>query len=249
MKPKILLSLLLIVVFIVSVIAHLPARLAVNYLPASTGIVVTGVEGSLWKGSAKNVTWKNRSLGTLSWDANLLRLFTGKADVSIALRGGIDGIDGKGRVGYSLSGPYASNLFVSAPAEAVMKNAPIPVPVSASGSLNLLVKDYQFASPWCAELDGSLNWVNGNVSSPMGDIKAGDVAAQLSCVDGSIAAKGDSKSSALTSEFSLELSPNQRYKVNGWLAPGSEFPPQLRSQLGFLGRPDSNGRYKLNFNG
>ncbi|MFD2179134.1 type II secretion system protein N [Veronia pacifica] len=249
MKRKISLSLLLIVVFTVSLVAHLPARLAVNYLPASMGVRLAGVDGTVWQGTAKQVSWQNKPMGRLSWEVHLLQLFLGKADVSVELRGGVNGLDGKGHVGVSFGGPYATDFILSAPAEMVLRNVPAPIPVTATGSVNLVVKRYEFASPWCKELDGRLNWVNGAVSSPVGDISAGDAMANLSCNAGSLSVRGDSKSASLTSNFSLELAPDQSYKVDGWFIPGSEFPNQLRQQLSWLGQPDSNGRYPLKFNG
>ncbi|WP_281545920.1 type II secretion system protein N [Grimontia sp. SpTr1] len=249
MKRVILWSVLFLVVLISSAVVHIPANLVVRYLPPMQGLALSGVSGTLWNGSASNFTFQGREMGALKWQFNPLKLFTGKADVELRLSGS-PGLSARGNLGYSLGGLYANNLLVSASANVVQSFIPYPMPVSLSGQFDLTVRDYLFnQQPFCESLAGNLAWSQGNVASPIGTIEPGLVVAQLSCNEGQLVMDGDSASDAIETDFNISLSPDQRYSLNGWFAPGETFPESMRGQLGFLGTPDSEGRYRLSFSG
>ncbi|USH02347.1 type II secretion system protein N [Grimontia kaedaensis] len=249
MKRVILWSFLFLVVLVGSAVVHIPANLVLRQLPPIQGLELSGVSGTLWNGSAAKFSWQGQPMGTLKWQFNPLKLFTGKADVDLRLSG-TPGLSARGNVGYSLGGIYANNLLLSASANIVQSFIPYPLPVSLSGQFDLTVRDYLFAQqPFCEVLAGNLAWSQGNVASPIGTIEPGLVVAQLSCNEGQLVLDGDSASDAIETEFNISLSPDQRYSLNGWFAPGDDFPEGMRGQLGFLGNPDSEGRYRLSFSG
>lgn len=249
MKRVILWSVLFFVVFITSAIVHLPANLVVKSLPKMPGLALNGVTGTLWNGAAAGLNWQGKPMGSLKWQFNPLKLFTGKADVDVRLSGK-PGLSARGNVGFGFSGLYANNLLVTTSAQNVQSFIASPIPVTLSGQFDLTVRDYLYKQkPFCEVLAGNLAWSQGNVVSPVGAIDPGVVVAQLSCNDGQLVIKGDSKSEAIETEFNVSLSPDQQYSLSGWFVPGKTFPEDMRRQLGFLGNPDSEGRYRLSFSG
>lgn len=249
MKRVILGLVLFLVVFITSAIVHFPANLVVKNLLQVPGISLNGITGTLWNGVAAGVNWQGRPMGSLKWQFNPLKLFTGKVDVDVRLSGNA-GLSARGNVGYGLAGVYANNLLVTTSAQVVQSFIAYPIPVTLSGQFDLTVRDYLFnQKPFCEVLAGNLAWSQGNVVSPIGSIDPGVVVAQLSCNDGQLVINGDSKSDAIETEFNVSLSPDQQYSLDGWFVPGKTFPEDMRRQLGFLGNPDSEGRYRLSFSG
>ncbi|WP_028024309.1 type II secretion system protein N [Enterovibrio calviensis] len=248
MKRTVLMSIVFVLVLLTSVVVHTPASFVFRYIPPVNGLEVNGVSGTIWNGVASDFRWQGQSLGAVNWEFNPLALLTGKADLGVRVSG-VPGFSARGNLGYGFSGVYASQLLISAPAHFVQSFIPYPLPVSLKGQFDLTLRDYQLQQPFCDVLDGTLAWSQGSVDSPMGSVEPGLVMAQLTCDTGSVLVSGDSDSEALETEFNLSLSPDQQYSVSGWFIPGDALPQGIKGQLGWLGAPDGEGRYRLSFNG
>lgn len=250
MKFKLAIGATFGVVFIASAIAHLPANWAWQQVPKVQGLSLSGIQGTLWQGSAKTVMWQNQSLGQIQWDMKLGSLFTGKLAFDVRFGRGSDmQLQGSGIVGYSTSGPFAEKLLVSVPAANAMQYAKLPVPLTLTGNIELTVRDYVYAAPYCKTLNATLAWAQGNASTPMGNINPGPVFADLSCQEGTILAKASQSSDDVSSDWKANLAKNNGYSLSGWFKPGTTFPEQLSQQLKWLGDPDSKGQYKINYSG
>lgn len=246
MKGKLAIGATFGVVFMASAIAHLPANWAWQYAPRVKGLALSGIKGTLWQGSASRVVWQNQQLGKIAWDMQLFRLLTGKLAFDVRFGQGSDmQLQGRGTVGYGLSGAFAEKLLASIPTANVAKYTTLPVPVTLTGNMELTVRDYRHAVPYCHSLDGTLAWIEGSASTPMGTLSPGPVFADLSCQQGGIVAKVAQSSDAVSSDWQFSLTPNHRYQLTGWFKPGAEFPAQLSQQLKWLGDPDTKGQYKI----
>ncbi|WP_261816446.1 type II secretion system protein N [Vibrio gallicus] len=249
-KKIFLYSLLLLVVFVASVLVHLPAKFVTDNLPSIPGLKISGVDGSIWQGSAGKVVFEQYDIGQVSWDMQLAKLFTGKAELNVRFgRDSALGLDGRGIVGYGFSGPYAENLIASIPVEKVMQQVSIPAPVTAKGDLELMVRHYSFAQPWCKSAQGNLRWNQGKVESPMGNLELGTVTSDISCQDNVLKATGNQQNKQVSAQFTAQLQSNFTYDLDAWFKPGVEFPEKLSQQLKWLGDPDAKGHYPLVFSG
>lgn len=237
-----------VLILLISAAAHLPAHIALGFISPLPGIKLDGLSGTIWNGSAASFHFQGKSLGSLDWEFNFFPLVTGKLDLSVGLSG-VAGLSVNGHIGYGFSGIYANDLRLLVPASTISPFLPAPVPVGLSGRFELLVRDYQMSKPLCNTLDGNLTWSQAQVVTPIGTVELGPVVAQLSCKAGSVVATGKSKSEAIETEFSVSLAPNKKIKAEGLIKPGMALPEGLKSQLNWLGEPDNEGRYQLNFNG
>ncbi|KLV07770.1 general secretion pathway protein GspN [Photobacterium aquae] len=253
MKYKVLLGTSFGVALLGSLAAHMPASWAWQQVPDIRGLDVTGVDGTLWRGSASQLTWQGKNFGRLQWQVKLGSLFTGKLALDVRFgQGSSMGMTGRGVVGYGFAGPFAQNLLVSAPAQEAMKFAPPGIPVKLAGNLELTLRDYRYAAPYCESLDGSLVWSGANISSPLGGLAPGPVIAGLGCENGKLNAKVTQSSDDVSSDFDLALAPDKGYTFKGWFKPQANFPPQLGKQLGWVTQsfswvngPDPKGQYKV----
>ncbi|PKF51405.1 type II secretion system protein N [Enterovibrio nigricans] len=249
MKRIIIMSMLFVLTLLVSLVVHIPANFIFSYIPPVQGLQLGAISGTIWSGTAASVSWQGQPMGKLNWHLNIMPLLTGNADVAIRLSG-VKGLSAKGNIGYGMSGAYANNLLFSTSANVVQSFIPYPLPVSLAGQFDLTVRDYLFTQkPFCDELEGNIAWSQGSVTSQLGTIDPGLVVANLTCDEGRLSLDGGSKSDALETEFSLLLSPDQRYNMNGWFVPGNALPPSMKGALGFMGQPDNEGRYRLSFSG
>ncbi|UXI01176.1 type II secretion system protein N [Photobacterium sp. TY1-4] len=250
MKFKLLVSVSFLVVLVASLVAHVPISWVWQHVPPVRGLALSGLSGTPWQGSADQLAWQGQNLGRVQWQMDLAALFSAQAAFDVRFGQGSDmNLVGRGRVGYRAQGPFAENLLVSLPAQQVMAQAKVPVPITLAGNLELTVRDYQFQAPFCAELNGTLAWTSGAVSTPMGGLNPGSAIADLTCAQGKVVAVANQSSPDVSSEWQAELTPNRQYALNGWFKPGAAFPAQLGQQLKWLGNPDSQGRYPINYRG
>ncbi len=121
---------------------------------------------------AANVRWQNQPFGRLHWDMRFGRLLHGELAFDVRFGQGSEWqLQGQGLVGYSSADPFAEKLLLSMPAAQAVSQAQLPVPITVKGNLELTVRDYHYAAPYCKTLDATLAWVQGAAETPMGTIK------------------------------------------------------------------------------
>lgn len=249
-KYKVLLGVSFGVALTSSLVAHVPASWAWQQVPKLASLQISGIDGTLWQGQAAQVRWQGKNLGRMQWDMRVLPLLMGSVKLDVRFGQGSDmGLTGRGVVGYRSAGPFAENLLVSVPATEMMQFAPSGVPVTVAGNLELTLRDYQFAAPYCETLEGTLAWSGAEVSSPLGGLNPGPVIADLSCDNGKVLADMKQDSPQVMSQWNVSLAQGNNYALAGWFKPGAEFPPQLGQQLKWLGSPDPKGQYRITYSG
>lgn len=251
MKKIIAIGFLLSTVFIASAITHLPAQFVLQHAPLPKQLKLLGVEGTLWNGSADQVFWQRESMGQVQWTLQFGQLFSGRAEAQVRFgRGSARDVQGRGFVGYSLSGAYAKNMIVSLPISEVMALAPpIPVPLDVAGRVELNVREYLYAAPYCGHATGNVALTTDTISTPIADLTVGPVIADFTCQDNKVEITGEQKSEQVVSGFSATLNTNKRYTSQAWFTPLDAFPSELGSQLKWLPKPDGEGKYRFTYNG
>ncbi|MGB5804546.1 MAG: type II secretion system protein N [Vibrio anguillarum] len=250
MKKKLLYSGFLVMVFLISVVAHIPASLVMNQLSSSEVMRVTGVDGTVWSGSAQQLFWQGQNVGDLSWDIQVSQLLMAKFEVAVRFGRGSDmGVRGKGNLGLGFAGPYADKVVVSVAANKLATLFPLPVPVTFQGQVELSLNHYRYDSPWCESAEGSLAWTHGRVDSPLGELSLGPVVADLQCQSNQMTLNGQQNSDQMSSEFALQLQPDMSYSAKAWFKPEAQFPPEMAEQLQWIGAPDNQGKYQFNYQG
>ncbi len=250
MKGKWFYLVVFVVVFLVSLIAHIPANWVYGQLPLNRQVQLQGISGTIWQGRAEQIVVEKQRLGQVSWDFDGWRLLMGKAQYQFRLGRNSDiKLNAKGEVGVTFSGPYASNIFASIPVEHVLQQLNLQVPIDVSGQLELSLAQYDYAAPWCQHAQGNVVWSAGQIDSPLGSLEPGPVIADLSCQQQDIKLDGKQNSDQVSSAFNVSLDEKSQYHLDAWFKPGAKFPPSLANQLKWLGQPDSQGRYPFNFSG
>lgn len=250
MKRIILYITTFVLFFAISVISHVPASFALKYAPAMRGVTLTGVTGTIWHGSTQKLTWNNQQLGQVYWDFQPSQLLKGKAAYSLRFGRGSDlNFSGKGVVGADFSGLYAENIVASVPAKNIQSKVNMPLPIDVSGQVELSINDYRYASPWCESAQGTLVWNASEINSPLAKLSLGTIITDITCSNSVLSAVSAHDSKQIAGAFNAELNADKRYKADAWFKPNSEFPSGLKSQLKWLGNPNSQGRYSFVYSG
>ncbi|MBD1576005.1 type II secretion system protein N [Vibrio sp. S11_S32] len=255
MKHKKWYFIVFLVVFIWSVIAHIPASWVYNQLAIPANVIprnvkLQGVSGTIWEGSVQQLEVERQQFGSLYWDFEPSHLLMAK--VQFKVRFGQNSelkLAGKGDVGVGFSGAYANNFVASVPIDKLVQQLKLQVPVDLSGRLELSLRHFNYAQPWCESGDGNLVWTQGQIDSPIGSITPGPVIANLSCKQQVVDAKGKQNSEQVSSQFSINLNKKSQYKLTAWFKPGAKFPESMGKQLRWLGKPNGEGQYPFTFSG
>ncbi len=243
-------SVVFIAVFIVSVLTYLPASIVVSQLQLPAQLQLSGLRGTVWRGSVKQVRWQDYDFGELQWRIVPTALFSGNVEASVRFgRDSVLNLKGKGEVGYGMQGAYASNFVVSIPMDEVVKRAPIKVPIVTQGQLEATIRSYTYQAPYCLNAEGTLAWSQAKVESPLGSLSLDQTIADVSCDNSVLTVKGSQKSDQVSSLYSAQLNPERIYKADGWFKPEAAFPSQLSQHLKWLPKPDNQGRYQFNKQG
>ncbi|MBJ6907603.1 type II secretion system protein N, partial [Vibrio cholerae] len=88
------------------------------------------------------------------------------------------------------------------------------------GQLELNIRHATYAAPWCKTGEGTLVWSASGIQRPVGSLALGPVIADLKCQDSVLTASGEQTSTQVSSAFSAEMMPNQRYSTKAWFKPG-----------------------------
>ncbi len=237
-------------VLVASLVVHMPVSFVYQHVPKVPSLNVGTLSGSLWRGQASQVIWQGQSIGHMSWDFQPSMLLTAKAEYQIRFgRGSELQLHGKGTFGLGVDGFYGHNIFMSMPADKILKLAPVPAPVQIEGQLELAIREFQYAQPWCESATGNLAWNGGQVVTPLGEIILGEVTSDLTCQDSKLFVIGEQNHVQVTSAFDASLSSDQTYSVNAWFKPGAEFPSSMGSQLKWLGDPNKKGQFPFQYSG
>jgi general secretion pathway protein N len=252
MKKNIMAGLGVFFVFVVSVTAHIPAPLVLNNIALPPGIVLDGIEGTIWHGKIQRLSYDGQNLGNFDWQIRSLFLLLGKVEAQVRFgRGSDTSIQGKGTIGYSFRGPYAENFIASLPVNELIRYAPsVPIPVDITGRIELNLNSFLYQSPYCESGKGSLVWNTDSIGTPAGSLKLGPVIADLSCQDNDLTVSGEQDSDEVQSSFAATLNGDGSYTAKAWFKPAPKFPSELEQQLKWLpSPPDGDGKFQFTYQG
>lgn len=259
MKLKLSYIIGFIVIFLVSLILHIPASLVYQWLPKAPGVKLSAISGTPWKGQAAGLEVDKQQVGSLSWDLQGLKLLTANLEYNVKVSGQTSslGLTAKANIGVGFGGLYAADVIASMPAQAALNLAKLPksIPVTAQGRLELSMPEFNYAAPWCDSAQADLVWVRPRVINPLGDLAVERIPAKVSCEASTLTLIGGQDDPQVSSHFNIKAEPaganpmRGSYQVSAWFKPGAEFPQGLNEQLSWLGQANNQGQYPFNFTG
>ncbi|PKH09111.1 type II secretion system protein N [Moritella sp. Urea-trap-13] len=230
-------------------VGTLPASLALSYIDLPANIALNQVEGTVWQGQVKRISFNHIDVEDVRWDTSVMALLTGSAQVSIEFGRGKNSLRGSGELGYSSSGAYAQDFTASASSEWLIRASNAPLPVTTKGIVKLTIAELQQGQPWCEQLNGQLSWSNAAIESLLGNVEIDSAVADLSCDNGAIVANIKQGSKQLKLSGVAKLESKGKYSLSAVLVPSNELPESIRSNLRYIGKENAKGEYKINYVG
>jgi len=249
MRKKLLGLCFIIIAYAGFLIATIPAKFALSYVDLPRNVQLQSVSGSIWQGNINRVIVNNITLRDVNWQAQITSLLSGDAEIAVQFGRGKNSLRGDGVLGYNGDGAFARDFLLRTTSGWLINSANVALPVTVKGDVKLQLTKVSQGLPWCQELEGQLSWDKASVDSLLGLVEVGAAKAKLSCDNGKIAVDVKQNSSHLRLSGKATLGEQRRYRFTGALVPGNELPKAIRSNLGYVGKVNSKGEYKLNYSG
>ena len=246
MKKKFALGAIFFSIYLVFVIALTPANFAFNFVNLPKTMSVHGVKGTIWQMSIDELVHPEVTLVDIEADLSVWSLVM--MDPKVALKFGdpfARGPSGTLTASGFLADITIDNADILLSANTIAQRMPSPIPLEASGDVNITLDKFVIGKPICTTVQGDIHWSKTSVTALNETVALGNLSAKLSCEQGALTAIIDEKND-LGISFTAYVRP-KRISGNGYLTPTKNFPEKLYNVLPFLGKSDNQGRYRLGF--
>jgi general secretion pathway protein N len=230
--------------FLVFFVTMLPARVVFAvFMPNS--VQGFGVEGSIWKGSARIINVAGQQLRNTEWDLALSRLVIGQLGGDFKTRWGSGFAEGFGSI--SMAGTIRLS-DAQASFDVALLNSLLGIP-KVGGQISLQIEDLEVIDSWPRRLSGSGEI--RNLSSPLMGNGAADLIGNVA-VEFDTATETDTQTitgqiydtgGPLELKGTILLTPPGNYDLSTRLKTRPDAPKVLQQNLQFLGSPESDGSH------
>lgn len=232
-----------VVTFFVGLVVLFPARVAWHWF-APGGVALAGIEGSVWRGSAREASASGIYLRELRWHWLPARLLAARLSYHLeALPGGgfLNADVGVG-LGDNL---YVENLRSSLPLPLIEQAVGLP---GVQGTANADIRELRIAAGVPKVADGMLE-VSGLVLPLVSPSPLGRFRAEFQTQDGTVLASVQDDDAVLDLTGRLLLGQDREYDFLGYVAATNDTPEGILRQMQFLGSPNAQGQYELRLSG
>lgn len=250
MKKKFAISVVFLIMYIGFLVATLPATVLLKQVSLPKNILLSGVSGSIWQAKVEQVIVGEMVIRQVEAKLGFWSLLTLSPALPVTFGDPLlAGPEGKFDITLSQQKIEIDNLILMLKANEIAQHLTLPLPVTAKGDVEVAldhiavnIKD----NNKCIAADGFVQWSKAGVFALDDNIKLGNFNANIACEDGALALLLSPKNN-LGLTLSAYVRQGGRISGNGFLKPDANFPPELSNTLPFLGRQDSQGRYRLSF--
>ncbi|ALT00555.1 general secretion pathway protein GspN [Lacimicrobium alkaliphilum] len=231
--------------YIIFLIAKLPAEHLVSRVDLPDSLRIQDVSGTVWQGRIEQMSIQGIPVRAVQWQLSPWGLFAGKAvlDLQAGNIRNADELSLDGQVSLSMSAVGASNLDIYVPADLIIAQLPLPLPVNARGRFKVALQELDYARQ-CRSLEGQGQWLNAEVAGTQGYIALGNFDADLNCKAESVLVNiKEPNSFGLSAQATI--SPALDIRVSGRFKPAQELPQEVHEAARLFGRPDSDGYYQI----
>jgi general secretion pathway protein N len=223
--------------FLIFLVALLPARVAVGWL-APPAVALNGVTGTIWNGSAAQLGLNGRLIGQLSWSDGSLLALIGRPGWRFEL----DRSDGflRGRIRLTLGGRVTGRDLEGATSLAALRTlAPVG---GAEGDVSIRLDELAVENGQLERIEGRI--VIDGLRPPglregdLGTISVKFPLAPETPLTGSIEVEGGP---IAVRDGRIALAPDGSYELGGRVAAAPDAPREIDQAMQYMGSPDPEG--------
>jgi len=224
-----------IVTFVLGLIITFPARVAYQWF-APADLKLSGISGSIWRGTATQGSVGGIYLADLSWSFRPLGLLSGRLEYAARSNlapGFVDANIGVGVGGSLAITDVSGSLTLDMLAEVLPLNG-------ITGDVSLQFEQLVVENGLPVEVRGTLKIAN-LVSRYLSPSPLGDYQARFETEADGILGSVDAISGVLDLIGTIKLGRDRNYEFAGKIAAKSNAPINISQQLQLLGSPDADG--------
>lgn len=235
--------------YLVFLIIMMPAAWWFRLLPLPAAIQHGPVTGTLWQGQIQQVQYQQLQLAELRWQLQPWSLLLLRAELQLD-----SGSMQQQHLPYLQAQLRLSPVAVEVrdallrlPVPAVLPLLELPLPVQAEGNLLFDVSRLVIREQQCHELTGSASWLDARLQPPTGTwLNLEHFHASLRCENNQPLLTTD-PANILALAIDATVNQQGQLTVSGTLQPSAQLPDEVHQAMRFVGTPDAQGRYRLNF--
>ena len=229
--------------FVAAFVAMFPARVAYDWF-VPQAVQVSGLDGSIWSGSATGASVAGLYLRDVNWRLRPLRLLTGQLAASIEASPSSGFLEADVAVGFG--GDVAlANVNASLPLSAFATIARVP---GLAGNASIQFQDLRLRDGLPVVADGTLTVAD--LVAPMVDASPiGGYRAEFFTDDNAVVASVEDVNGVFDLAGSLTISADRNYQFLGKVAATDKTSEKLRKQLRFLGSANDRGQHDIRLEG
>lgn len=229
--------------FAVGMLVFFPARVAYQWF-SPPALVVGGISGSIWSGTAVEAAVAGVYLRDLRWCINPGALFAGELSYSIAASPVTGFIEAT--VALGITGTVAvSDLSASLPLRAVESASGIP---GLDGTLNLRFERLTVVDGLLVAADGVAE-ISNLVVPIVHHGSIGGYRAEFFTQESGIGASIEDTDGLIDLAGSLQIAADRSYRFIGQVAAKPETPGNIRQQMRFLPPTGKEGQHEFRLEG
>lgn len=237
------LVLLAVLTIAVALVITFPARVAYRW-GSSPLVKMSGIQGSVWNGSAREFSTNGVFLRDLTWRMQPLQLLTGKAHYEIS--------------GSPVSGFFESDVAVGAGGSLTLRDltASVPLQMFAAaaniaglrGNASLQFERLELVSGRATAMDGTVD-VADLVVPMLSATNLGGFRAEFFTQNNGIVASIEDTDGVIDLAGSLQLNADKSYAFLGQVVAKPNTPDSLKNQMRYLPPANDRGQHELRLEG
>jgi len=241
---------------LIGLITLFPARIAYNWL-APTELRLSGISGTIWRGSAVEGQAARLYVRNLTWDFKPVYLFTGNLAIATAVEVAGGSVNTDLNVGFGGTvalRDFNGNLTIAGLSNLIqIPNMPIvrsnnANQVGVNGNINAMFSTLAIDDGILVTADGVVNISNLFVRQ-LAPTDVGDFKVEFNTTAEGIVASVQDTAGFLDLAGTFQITNDRLYSFTGLVAPTPTTPSGVVEQLSFLGSANDRGQREFRFEG
>ncbi|MGF1643526.1 MAG: type II secretion system protein N [Thiotrichales bacterium] len=229
---------LFLIALAISLVVTVPARWVLQYATLPAELSISAVTGTLWRGQADTVRWRNLPEVAVQWKLKPTSLLLGRLGINVTAT----------RTGLRLAGDLIvyrdqtlSATDVTFDGElATLPIAPEAMLIAPEGQIKARFDSLLWEHERIETLSGIVLWDPARIAAPV-RYELGELALKLTGATGKITGQLSSANGPIDAVGTLDLDPQGVLKTDIRLNPKPETPREIRDLLPMLGRSNADG--------
>lgn len=232
-----------VLVLVLGLVILFPARVAIGWF-APAEIAISGIQGSVWNGTANEAAFSGIYVRDVEWRLNALQLFTGKLSYSVAATPVSGFLESDVSVGFN-GALTLSGLTAALPLDLF---ADVSGVRGLQGNASLTFERVEIVDGLATAADGTVQIANLLVPI-VGRDSLGGYKAEFFTQNNGISASIEDTDGVLDLAGSLQIRTDRSFEFIAQVIAKPETPQSIRNQLQFLPPANARGQQELRLEG